>query len=54
MARSLFASGNTYPHKLHIFRRQRLGSQIRVLEVGIASVDNQIARLKVGQKIVND
>ena len=51
VARSLFAAGHAHAEKLNALRCQITGTQIRILEVGISGVDDQVALVEVWQQV---
>ena len=54
MTRAFFAARHADAEELDAFRRQVAGAHVRVFEVGVAGIDDEIARLEVREQIVDD
>jgi len=51
VARALFATGHAHAEELNALRGQVTGTQVCIFEVGVASVDDEIALFEVRQQV---
>ena len=54
VTRAFFATRHAHAEELDAFRRQVAGAHIRVFEVGVASINDEIALVQVRQQILDD
>ena len=54
VTRAFFATRHAHAEKLDAFRRQVAGAHVRVFEIGVAGINDEIALVQVRQQILDD